>query len=74
MLMKTSDIKGFTISASDGILGTVTDFLFDEDSWTLRWIVVDAGTWLTGRKVLLPVSVLGHPDLAARSFPVRLTM
>jgi len=74
MLIEASDIKGFTIAATDGDIGTVTDFLFDDESWTLRWIVVETGSWLSGRKVLLPVSVLGHPDTAARSFPVRLTM
>ena len=58
MLIKASDIKGFKITATDGSIGTVTDFLFDDESWTLRWIVVDTGTWLSGRKVLLPVSVL----------------
>lgn len=74
MLINASDIKGFKISAIDGGIGSVTDFLFDDESWTLRWIVVDTGTWLSGREVLLPVSVLGHPDSAARRFPVRLTM
>jgi hypothetical protein len=74
MLIEASTLKGFTIAATDGSVGTVTDFLFDDESWTLRWIVVDTGNWLSGRKVLLPVSVLGHPDTSARSFPVRLTM
>lgn len=74
MLIEASDIKGFKIAATDGSIGTVSDFLFDDTSWTLRWIVVDTGTWLSGRKVLLPVSVLGHPDIAGRSFPVRLSM
>jgi len=74
MLIEASDLKGFKITATDGSIGTVTDFLFDDESWTLRWIVVETGTWLSGRKVLLPVSVLGHPDIDARSFPVRLTM
>jgi len=74
MLIEASDIKGFKIAATDGSVGTVADLLFDDESWTLRWVVVDTGTWLSGRKVLLPVSVLGHPDKTARSFPVRLTM
>jgi hypothetical protein len=74
MLIEASDLKGFKIAATDGSIGSVSDFLFDDESWTLRWIVVDTGTWLSGRKVLLPVSVLGHPDTAARSFPVRLSL
>ncbi len=74
MLIEASDLKGFRIAATDGSIGTVADFLFDDESWTLRWIVVDTGTWLSGRKVLLPVSVLGHPDTVGRSFPARVTM
>jgi hypothetical protein len=74
MLINASDITGFKVAATDGSIGSVTDFLFDDASWTLRWIVVETGNWLSGRKVLLPVSVLGHPDTDARSFPVRLTM
>ncbi|MCF8510628.1 MAG: PRC-barrel domain-containing protein [Rhodobacteraceae bacterium] len=74
MLVEASTLKGFKIEATDGSIGTVADFLFDDESWTLRWIVIDTGTWLSGRKVLLPVSVLGHPDMSDRSFPVRLTM
>ncbi|MDA3888776.1 MAG: PRC-barrel domain-containing protein [Allgaiera sp.] len=72
MLWKTSALKGCAIRASDGQIGTVSDFLFDEASWLIRWLVVDTGTWLTGRKVLLPPSVLGHADVVGREFSVKL--
>ena len=62
MLRNTSAIEGYAIVASDGQIGTVSDFLFDDASWLVRWLVVDTGKWLTGRKVLLPPSVLGHLD------------
>jgi hypothetical protein len=58
----------------DGRLGTVSDFLFDDASWIVRWLVVDTGDWLFGRKVLLPSSVLGHLDPTERQFWVGLTM
>ena len=58
---------------SDGRLGTVSDFLFDDVSWLVRWLVVDTGNWLSGRKVLLPPSVLGQPDLTRWEFAVILT-
>src|SRR5580693_8196336 len=74
MLHNASKIHGYAIEASDGRLGTVSDFLFDDASWLVRWLVVDTGTWLSGRKVLLPPFVLGHPDPRNREFPVRLTM
>jgi hypothetical protein len=74
MLQAASAIKGYAIAARDGRLGTVSDFLFDDGSWLVRWLVVDTGKWLSGRKVLLPPSVLGHPNSEEQEFPVRLTM
>ena len=75
MLWHASVINGYAIAASDGLLGAVSDFLFDDDNWLIRWLVVDTGNWLSGRRVLLPPSVLGHLDSAARSeFSVGLTM
>jgi hypothetical protein len=74
MLWNASAINGYAIAASDGRLGTVSDFLFDDSSWLIRWLVVDTGNWLSGRKVLLPPSALGHLDEKKQEFPVRLTM
>lgn len=74
MLRNASAIHGYAVGASDGRLGTVSNFLFDDASWSVRWLVVDTGHWLAGRKVLLPVSVLGHLDPDKREFSVRLTM
>ena len=45
-----SALKGYTIEASDGRIGTVADFLFDDASWRVRWLVVDCGTWLPGAR------------------------
>ena len=63
MLRNASAIHGYAIVASDGHLGTVSDILFDDASWLVRWLVVDTGKWLSGRKVLLPtdrlVSIFG---------------
>src|SRR5271156_6181110 len=74
MLWNASGINGYAIAASDGRIGTVSDFLFDDASWLVRWLVVDTGKWLSGRKVLLPVSVLGYLDQPGHQFSVRLTM
>ena len=73
MLWHTSAINGYTIEARDGDIGTVSDFLFDDASWLVRWLVVDTGNWLSGRKVLLPPSVLGRVDAKDRVFAVKLT-
>lgn len=73
MLRNSSEIIGYTIGASDGQLGRVTDFLFDDETWLVRWLIIDTGSWLSGRKVLLPPSVLGHFSAIGDQFSVRLT-
>jgi hypothetical protein len=74
MLWNASVINGYAIAASDGRLGTVSDFLFDDASWLVRWLVVDTGHWPSGRKVLLSPFALGHLDPKKREFSVELTM
>jgi hypothetical protein len=73
MLWRASAINGYAIEASDGDIGTVSDFLFDDASWLVRWLVVDTGNWLSDRKVLLPPSVLGRLYAKDRVFAVKST-
>ncbi|MEJ0092652.1 MAG: PRC-barrel domain-containing protein [Methylocella sp.] len=73
MLFVVSVLKGFAVAAKDGKIGTVKDFLFDDESWKIRWLVVDTGTWLPGRKVLVHASAIGSPDPMRREVPVELT-
>src|SRR6266508_5022629 len=47
------ELKGVTIQATDGDIGSVQDLYFDDHSWTVRYLVVDTGTWLPGRQVLI---------------------
>ena len=73
MLWNATSLRGFAVEATDGAIGTVSDLLFDDHSWTTRWLVVETGSWLSRRKVLLPLSALGKPDQKARNFTVHLT-
>src|SRR5262249_47837979 len=58
MLRAVSDLKGPKTAATDGDIGSVHDLYFDDVTWTIRYLVVDTGTWLPGRKVLIsPMSV-----------------
>lgn len=70
MLRNSAFVIGQSIEATDGPIGTVTDLLFDDTSWTIRWAVVDTGSWLTGRRVLLPPQQLIQ---ASEGFAVPLT-
>lgn len=73
MLTHASHLKNFAIRAADGELGTVAEFYFDDESWGIRYLVVDTGGWLGGRRVLIsPVSVI-RTDWQARQLDVSLT-
>ncbi len=73
MLWTASDLVGYAIEASDGKIGSVEDFLFDDRQWTIRWAVIDTGDWLPGRSVLLPPSQFARPDPDKRALKVALT-
>jgi len=73
MLVVPSSLHGYTIEARDGSIGVIKDFLFDDRSWNCRWIVVDTGNWLSGRKVLVHPSAAGVIDHDDRALPVDLT-
>jgi hypothetical protein len=65
-------LRGYTLRATDGEIGKVDDFYFDEVHWTVRYLVADTGGWLTGRKVLISPAALKEPDWRSKSFPVSL--
>jgi hypothetical protein len=73
MLRNLKDFEHYKISATDGEIGQVKDFYVDDDSWVVRYLVVDAGSWLKSRKVLIsPVSVM-RPDWLAHTLRVSIS-
>jgi hypothetical protein len=66
-------LSGFKIHASDGEIGSVHDVFFHDDSWKIRYLVVDTGPWIFGRKVLVsPIAIRGL-DLENKLVTVDLT-
>jgi uncharacterized protein YrrD len=58
MIRSAKEMNKFEIVASDGRIGSVVDFYFDDERWAIRYIVVDTGRWLSGRRVLIsPLSI-----------------
>ena len=54
-LRSTREITGYGIHASDGHIGHVEDFLIDENSWNIRYLIVDTKNLLPGKKVIISV-------------------
>jgi hypothetical protein len=73
MLWCMKDLQGFTIGASDGDIGKVTECYFDDESYTVRYVVVDTGGWLAERKVLLSPIAFRAVDGAQKRITAALT-
>lgn len=73
MYRSVRELRGYSIRATDGELGRVHTFYFDDKAWTVRYLVVETGNWLAERQVLIQPSALRQPDLEGKSFPVELT-
>lgn len=73
MLRSANDLRGYQIVATDGEIGSVDDFYFDDEAWTVRYLVVDTGKWLPDRRVLVSPIAINPADSVARTLPVSLT-
>jgi len=52
-LRSTSDVSGHNIQASDGEIGHVEDFIIDDQTWAIRYLIIDTKNWWPGKKVLV---------------------
>jgi sporulation protein YlmC with PRC-barrel domain len=68
-----NDLEGYPIEATNGAIGQVTDFLFDDESWVVRYLVVQTGEWLSNRSVLISPIAIGQPTWSYRTLRVPMT-
>ncbi len=73
MLINAHNLIGAVIVARDGAIGEVDDLYFDDEKWTVRYLVVDAGSWLFSRKVLISPLSIEMADAAGNQVLVNLT-
>src|SRR5262249_21313612 len=73
MLINAQNLKGAAIIAMDGAIGEIDDFYFDDEKWTVRYLVVDTGAWLFSRKVLISPICIEKVDEGANRVFVNLT-
>ena len=73
MLVQANDLRGYKLQALDGELGHVKDFYFEDDNWTVRYLVAETGTWLADRGVLISPYALDATKEDEKVIPVFLT-
>ncbi|MEO6094162.1 MAG: PRC-barrel domain-containing protein [Fibrobacteria bacterium] len=73
MLNKANSLKGYKMNGRDGEIGSVREFYFDDNHWTIRYLVAETAGWLTGRLVLISPHALGIVDATKRQIEIALT-
>jgi uncharacterized protein YrrD len=73
MLRSTNELIGYDVLAEDGQIGSVHDFFYEDQEWVIRYLIVDTGPWILGKKALISVRALAPPDWTSNQFPVTLT-
>jgi len=73
MLRSLKALERYTLSATDGDIGSVVDFLLDDEHWTLRYLVADTGGFLDGRRVLISPISFRETHWVMRRFHLALT-
>ena len=73
MLIDIAELRNFSLHATDGEIGSIKDTYFSDDTWTVRYLVVDTGTWLPGRKVLVSPRAVERLDVAGEALHLALS-
>jgi hypothetical protein len=74
MLRSLKDLERYKVSATDGDIGHVVNFLVDDERWTVRYLVVDTGGFWSARQVLITPISFREVDYSANRFRLNLTM
>ncbi|MCB0121770.1 MAG: PRC-barrel domain-containing protein [Caldilineaceae bacterium] len=73
MLRRLKELIGFNITAIDDKIGKVHDFYFEDDSWHIRYMIVDTGPWILGKQVLISPAAIEVVNWDAGTVAVQLT-
>jgi len=73
MLITAKTLSGYTLRSLDGDIGKVEEFHFDDHHWTVRYLVVNTGNWITGRQVLISPYALTAVNQKEQYIEINLT-
>lgn len=58
MLYKATDLAGYALTCRDGEIGSVHEVYFDDEHWTIRYLVVNTGPWLNSQVLISPYALV----------------
>jgi len=65
-LDSVKEVTGYHVDAVDGVIGHIVDFLIDDETWVIRYMVMDTRNWLPGKHVLLTPALIKSVDWEER--------
>jgi hypothetical protein len=72
-LRSANEVQDYAIRAKNGDIGHVHDFVMTEDSWEIRYLIVDTQNWLPGKKVLISPKWVQYIDWRQHLLEVEMT-
>ena len=72
MLHRVKTLKHYTLDSLDGAMGKVKDFYFDDQHWTVRYLIVDTRNWWPGKKVVVAPEWITDVSWSGRSVGINL--
>ena len=66
-LRSVREVTGYHLQASDDPIGHLEDFLVDDESWAIRYLVVDTRNWLPGKHVVIPPQWIKRLDWSEKN-------
>lgn len=73
MVRSIEELESYPIRATDGDIGLVRDFYFDEKAWVVRYLLVEIGNWLSSRRILIPTLSVGRSNWLDKVIQVTIT-
>ena len=70
MIISNTELDEYSLQATDGEIGHVKDLFIDDESWAVKYLVVETGNWFTRQQVLIPTEALGSIDSDKKSIQV----
>lgn len=67
MLRSANKLTGYRLHATDETLGKCRDLFFDDRWWTIRHLLANTGSWMTGRMVLVSPLMILKPDWESKN-------
>ncbi|TDE18012.1 PRC-barrel domain-containing protein [Dyadobacter psychrotolerans] len=73
--LRSSDkLIGYDIQTTDGQFGHLADLIIETDTWEVTSLVIETGSWLSSKKILLPVSAVNEINWSASNLSISLCM